>query len=105
MHNSKSAHVRFGSNCDQDRSTPMSASTSSGQTAAYALACCVPRAAVSRCSKLHLYSITSSASNCIEVGTARPSALAAFMLITSSNLVGCSTGNSLGCAPRRMRPA
>jgi hypothetical protein len=51
------------------------------------------------------YSITSSASNCIEVGTARPSALAVFMLITSSNLVGCSTGNSLGCAPQRMRPA
>ena len=32
----------------------------------------------------------------------RPSALAVFMLITSSNLVGCSTGRSEGLAPLRI---
>src|SRR4029077_2537621 len=34
-----------------------------------------------------------------------PSALAALRLITSSNLVGCSTGNSARVAPLRTRPA
>ena len=32
----------------------------------------------------------------------RPSALAVLRLITSSNLVGCSTGKSAGVAPRRI---
>ena len=45
------------------------------------------------------YSITWSASNCIEDGTLRPNALAVFILMTSSNLVGCSTGRSAGFAP------
>src|SRR6516165_7396432 len=35
------------------------------------------------------HSITSSANICIDIGTSIPSALAAFMLMTSSNLVGC----------------
>jgi hypothetical protein len=34
-----------------------------------------------------------------EGGTVRPSALVAFMLITNSNLVGCSTGRSEGSVP------
>jgi len=34
-----------------------------------------------------------------------PSALAALRLMTSSNLVGCSTGRSDGFSPLRMRPA
>nr|QIP07855.1 diguanylate cyclase [Bradyrhizobium symbiodeficiens] len=46
-----------------------------------------------------LYSITSSARTSNEGGTVRPSALAVFMLITSSNLVGLSTGNSEGLVP------
>jgi hypothetical protein len=46
--------------------------------------------------------ITSSARTSKEGGTARPSALAVFMLITSSNLVGCSTGRSEGLAPLRI---
>src|ERR1700737_1510079 len=50
------------------------------------------------------YSITSSASNCIELDTMRPSVLAAFRLMTSSNLVGCSTGKSAGLAPLRILP-
>jgi hypothetical protein len=32
-------------------------------------------------------------------GIVRPSALAVFRLMTSSNLVGCSTGKSAGFAP------
>ena len=50
-------------------------------------------------SKQRLYSITSSARTSNEGGTVRPSALAVFMLITSSNLVGCSTGRSEGLVP------
>src|SRR6516164_6095425 len=49
-----------------------------------------------------LYSITSSARTSSEGGTVSPSALAVFMLITSSNLVGCSTGRSAGLVPLRI---
>ena len=45
------------------------------------------------------YSITSSARRSNEGGTVRPSAFAVFMLMTSSNLVGCSTGRSEGLVP------
>src|SRR3954464_5555184 len=48
------------------------------------------------------HSITSSASNCIELGTVSPSAFAVLRLITSSNLVGCMTGKSPGFAPLRI---
>ena len=45
------------------------------------------------------HSITSSARASSEGGTVRPSAFAVLRLITSSNLVGCSTGKSAGlCA-------
>src|SRR3990167_2940196 len=44
--------------------------------------------------------ITSSARSSSSGGTVRPSALAVFTFITSSNLVGCSTGRSPGLAPR-----
>src|SRR5262245_14828409 len=50
------------------------------------------------------YSITSSASARSRSGTVSPSALAAFKLITSSNLVDCITGRSAGFSPLRMRP-
>ena len=50
----------------------------------------------------HLYSITSVARTRIEGGTVRPSALAVFMLMISSNLVGCSTGRSAGLVPLRI---
>ena len=50
------------------------------------------------------YSITSSASNCIELDTASPIALAAFILITSSNFVGCMIGRSAGFSPLRILP-
>src|SRR5580704_3623554 len=49
------------------------------------------------------HSMTSSASNCNDTGTSRPSALAVCILITKSNLVGCCTGSSLGFSPLRMR--
>ena len=48
------------------------------------------------------YSITLSARTKIDCGIVRPSALAVFMLITSSNLVGSSTGRSPGFAPLRI---
>jgi hypothetical protein len=48
------------------------------------------------------HSITSSARASRFSGTVRPSALAVFRLMTSSNLVGCCTGKSAGLAPRRI---
>src|SRR6266550_9191856 len=48
------------------------------------------------------HSITSSARASSDGGTVRPSALAVVRLMTSSNLVGCSTGMSPGLAPRRI---
>ena len=50
------------------------------------------------------HSITSSAATSSLSGTVRPSALAVLRLMTSSNLVGCTTGSSPGLAPLRMRP-
>src|SRR5262245_60635047 len=49
-----------------------------------------------------LHSMSSSASNWIELGTSMPSALAVCMLITNSNLVDCNTGRSAGFAPLRI---
>ena len=51
-----------------------------------------------------LHSITSSASNWIELGTSMPSALAVCRLMTNSNLVDRTTGSSAGFAPLRIRP-
>src|SRR6516164_6933341 len=51
-----------------------------------------------------LHSITSSASNWIELGTSMPSALAVCALMTNSNLVDCKTGRSAGLAPLRIWP-
>jgi hypothetical protein len=48
------------------------------------------------------YSITSSASICVEVGISMPSALAVLTLMMKSNLDGCSTGISPGFSPRRI---
>src|SRR5262249_14222392 len=48
------------------------------------------------------YSISSSARFCSKGGIVRPSALAVFMLMISSNFVGCSTGRSEGLAPFKM---
>ena len=48
------------------------------------------------------YWITSSARPSSDGGIVRPSALAVLRLITSSNLVGCSTGRSAGLAPLRI---
>ena len=50
------------------------------------------------------YSTTSSARTSNDGGTVRPSALAAFRLIASSNFEGCITGRSAGLAPLRIRP-
>src|SRR5262245_19436803 len=53
-------------------------------------------------SKQHLHSTTSSATSRNSRLIVSPSSLAAFRLITSSNLIGCSTGNSAGFAPFRI---
>jgi hypothetical protein len=45
------------------------------------------------------HSITSSAVERSLSGTLRPRVLAVLRLITNSNFVGCSTGNSAGLAP------
>src|SRR5262249_2341021 len=49
------------------------------------------------------YSITSVARSRVDVGTVRPSALAAVRLTTSANLVAACTGRSAGFSPLRMR--
>ena len=54
------------------------------------------RAAEQRDELAPLHSITSSAGASSVAGTLRPSALAVLRLITSSNLVGCTTGRSAG---------
>ena len=53
-------------------------------------------------SRSRSYSITRSARTRIDGGIVKPSALAVFMLITSSNFVGNSTGRSPGLAPLRI---
>src|SRR5262249_29557581 len=62
------------------------------------------RAAEQRYELAPSHSITSSASCCNCRGTLRPRAFAVLRLITSSNLVGCSTGRSAGLSPLRIRP-
>src|SRR5262249_46569297 len=51
-----------------------------------------------------LHSITSSAAASSLSGTVRPSILAVEALITSSNLLDCTTGKSAGFGLLRMRP-
>ena len=50
------------------------------------------------------YWITSSAVASSVSGMVRPSAFAVLRLITSSNLVDCTTGRSAGLAPLRILP-
>ena len=57
-----------------------------------------------RASATTIYSITSSAMAMSEGGTVRPSMRAVEALMTSSNLLDCTTGKSAGLAPLRMRP-
>src|SRR5262249_24911976 len=51
------------------------------------------------------HSITSSAMASSDGGKVRPSSRAVETLVTSSNLVPCTTGKSFGFAPLRIRPA
>jgi hypothetical protein len=55
--------------------------------------------AVGQVQQMASYSITSSTRASSVGGTSRPSALAVLRLMTSSNLVGCSTGKSAGLPP------
>jgi hypothetical protein len=63
---------------------------------------CVPKPAVSKRSKQHSYSITSSARASSVGGTSRPRTFAVIKFTARSIFVGCSTGSSLGFAPRRI---
>jgi len=56
---------------------------------------------ITRFRKCDCYSITLSAQRRNVSGIVSPSALAVLRLITSSNLVGCTTGKSAGLAPRK----
>src|SRR5262249_20694548 len=49
------------------------------------------------------HSITSSAATSSLSGTVSPSILAVWLLMTSSNLLDCTTGSSAGLAALRMR--
>src|SRR5262249_2017914 len=62
------------------------------------------RAAESRDERAPFHSITSSATVSSLSGTVRPRVLAVCWLMTSSSLVDCTTGRSVGLAPLRMRP-
>src|SRR5262249_44634720 len=63
------------------------------------------RAAEQRDELAASHSITSSAVARRLSGTVRPGILAVGRLVTVSNLLECTTGNSAGFAPLRMRPA
>jgi hypothetical protein len=65
--------------------------------------CVVPIAAVSSCSNLQLYSITSSARASSVGGSSNPRALAVFRLMISSSRVGCWTGRLLAFSPFSIR--
>ena len=65
--------------------------------------CC--RAAEQRDELAALHSITSSAMASSDGGTVRPNMRAVVLLMTSSNLVDCTTGKSPGFAPLSTRPA
>src|SRR5262249_26538531 len=60
------------------------------------------RAAEPRGERASPHPITSSARTNRVSGIVRPSALAVVRLMRSWNFVGCSTGRSLGLAPRRI---
>src|SRR5262245_11716090 len=62
------------------------------------------RAAEQRDERAALHSITSSARERSGGGTVRPSILAVSALMTSSNLLACTTGRSAALVPLRMRP-
>ena len=61
-------------------------------------------AAKQRDERAPFHSITSSAVASSLSGTVRPSILAVWVLMTSSNFDACTTGRSAGFAPLRMRP-
>jgi hypothetical protein len=61
---------------------------------------CKPSAMGMQAARIH--SISRSARSMIDCGIERLSAVAVFMLINISNLVGCSTGRSAGFVPLKI---
>jgi len=94
------ANDRDGSQPELPSTGLMSALASCGHNAKSGFVSTVPLAVVSRCSKQHRHSISSSAAADSPSGTSRPSVLAVFRLMTSANFVDSWTGKSLGCAPK-----
>jgi len=62
----------------------------------------VRRLMISAIASVMAYCMSSSACRSIDGGIVSPRAFAVLRLITSSNLVGCSTGSSAGLAPLRI---
>jgi hypothetical protein len=88
-------HVRFGSKADigpYPRDNPLYPQKRTLKLSRMMSALCQKRTSAA-------YSITSSASNCIEFGNARPSALAVFTLITSSNLLAAERSSHVRFVP------
>src|SRR5262249_47677877 len=87
---SSRSHVRF---------TPKS-----GQTAELSPCPLCAKSDLTRCSKNHVHSITSSAMASNEGGMLTPRDLAVLRLMNSSTFVDCWTGKSAGFSPLRIRP-
>jgi hypothetical protein len=97
------AHVRFGSFATDALGAPLQPCPLCPESDVRPPKCDRSQWAKSGCEQVQQparYSITLSAVASSVCGTVRPSALAVFRLMESSNLVGCSTGISPGLAPR-----
>src|SRR5262245_24972679 len=96
------AHVRFTPNSDRESRHPQPVMSALPPKADMCGATRDVRFGPIADSALHQLSINSSARSSTVGGIVRPSALAVFRLIMSSNLVGCSTGISPGFEPLKI---
>ena len=87
---------------DESPRKPTNGSAACCARAASGHGAAVPPSSVMNSRRAH--SITSSASNCMELGTVKPSAAAVLRLMTSSNLAACVTGKSAGFSPLENSP-
>jgi|SRR5437660_4428331 len=110
MTNRSAALLRVGKSFLMTRGIPFSAGSAGDTRAGSAswghprLGCAASLADDRRSEELaawveHVYSITWSARSSTDCGIVSPRAFAVLRLMTSSNLVGCSTGRSAGFAP------
>ena len=106
MHHSKIGHSTsgLGHNPNASRSLACQLSPAPDKAAPWALFCHVPGADICSAAKRALLFDHLVGGGEQRGGTVRPSILAVWALMTSSNLVVCMTGKSAGLAPLRMRP-